>query len=666
MNKHLNWILLAILGPLLSAGMIPAEMVDDTMLMFVGEDLTVMTVASRRPESPETAPAIARVVHREEILRHGYQTLAELLAAEPGFYIATPARGSIPFLRGIPDGILLLYDGVPLNMDLTKTLHPLDRELSLHGIQQVEIVRGPGSVLWGSDAFAGVVNLVPLSGRNQPGVQIHAFGGSWNVRGARATWGQDAGHWHSLLAVSAAQETPYNNEYPVIQRISNQPPTTLNHKLDPSHYLEMTGNARFGDWLSLSGRLTDFRRRYKLQDVGTLSWPGQRQAPINYLKASASHLAGPSHWVLTGYYQHIRYSVTDVDLSRSQENNLFYTELLWDRRLWHKGLLTAGGSWRLNRVKGAFVSDNFLPEYLKPENTIFVPRVEQTDYENRIGSVFMQYRHHFRHLDAWVGGRVDDHSQYHTSASYSLGLNWPLSNTWRLKTAFGTAYRSPYSSQLFGGSAFDSERVSTLTLQLAWEPSPRQHIALTGFYSRLSDHIQEDPYGGLSQPSSQSITGAELEARVELLPELTLFGNLTALNAWGPPEKYRAFKYAFLRPDGTRVDVYDTWETPFNTGPGLMARLGSIWRPNPDVTITLEASKTAKVPYRYAQNSVSGYYHQPLLANLTLRFQNIIAEHTEIIIRGRNLLDQRYQVPGMYGPEPGIPFTALIELGYGF
>ena len=75
--------LLLILCASVSSGMASeqpqSDSADDTMLMFVGEADPVVTVASLNPEDPTTAPAIVNVVSREEILRRGYRTLAELL-----------------------------------------------------------------------------------------------------------------------------------------------------------------------------------------------------------------------------------------------------------------------------------------------------------------------------------------------------------------------------------------------------------------------------------------------------------------------------------------------------------------------------------------------------------------------------------------------------------
>ena len=126
-----------------SGGVVPAE--DDTVLMFVGEDIEVLSIASRREEGAWQAPAVARVITRKDLWKQGVKTLSQALEMTPGFYMAQKEWGSEAYLRGIPDSTLLLYDTVvPMGSDVTKSLQPLDYELSLAPVKRVEIVRGPG------------------------------------------------------------------------------------------------------------------------------------------------------------------------------------------------------------------------------------------------------------------------------------------------------------------------------------------------------------------------------------------------------------------------------------------------------------------------------------------------------------------------------------------
>ncbi len=179
---------------------------DDTMLMFVGEDLDMLTIASRREESASQAPAVARVISREEFKTDGSFTLAQALDRTPGFYMARQEWGTKPYLRGIPDSVLFLYDTVPLLSDMTKSVHPLDEELSLAPVKRIEIIRGPGSVLWGPDAFAGIVNVVPLTGRDVNGVETGAYyGHPGDARGFHINAGHDAGLWDAFVSISGRE-----------------------------------------------------------------------------------------------------------------------------------------------------------------------------------------------------------------------------------------------------------------------------------------------------------------------------------------------------------------------------------------------------------------------------------------------------------------------------
>ncbi len=272
---------------------------DDTMLMFVGEAEPVVTVASLYPEAPTIAPAIVTVVSREEILRRGYRTLAELLADQPGFFVAAGGRGSVPYLRGLRDSVLFLYDGVPMTTDVTKSFAPLDREISLLSVERVEIVRGPGSVLWGPDAFAGVVNVVPMRGRQMTGAVVGGGAGNDELFEGHVGLGIAEGQWEGFLGFSGVQEEYHSPGY---MSWDEQQELIVDKDVDPSEFLELVGTLDYANWLHISGRWSDFTRRYTMRNADeTLVWDGEKKTPVNLLKISANKIYGPSHYSLTGY-----------------------------------------------------------------------------------------------------------------------------------------------------------------------------------------------------------------------------------------------------------------------------------------------------------------------------------------------------------------------------
>ncbi len=644
-------LLLAPLPALATEG----DSVDETMLMFVGEAEPVATVASRQPESPALAPALVNVVGREEIERMGYATLAELLADQPGFFFVPSGRGSAPYLRGLRDSVLFLYDGVPLTTDVTRNLAPLDQELSLAGVERVELVRGPGSVLWGPDAFAGVVNIVPSRGRQRPGPELALSAGSQPGQGASLNWGWVGGRSEAFALATGLRQRFSEPDYQAFAADGSAGTQTV----QPSEFGELAGSFQHGDWLSLTGRWSDFRRRYTMRDAGGLSWAGEKEAPVNLLKATASRVVGPSHYALSGFVQQTDYRLQDGDVERSQTSRASELSLLWDRRLLSRGLVTAGASWRQSSVEDAVVQDGFLPDFLAPAGSFFVPVVQQEDFSNDLASLFAQFRHQWGGTEWWLGGRLDDHSQYSSTLSYSLGLNRPLAETLRLKASFGNAFRSPYSSQLFGTTPFEPESIETASVQLAWNPSPGRLLELTLFASRVEEHRAEDPYGGLSLPASRELRGLELAVSLPLAASLRASGSL-ALSEGGGDERFRALRYTIIRPDGSREELYEQWNEPLDQGPGWLVNLGLGWRLGPGRDLSLSARTWGEVEYSYASGSRSGSYSAPLLLDLSYRRPGFLAGRDSFVARLENLLDQEYRLPDLYGPAAGPPLTASL------
>lgn len=133
-------------------------------------EATVTIHAEAQPVAVTRTPAPVRIVEAEELARLGSRTLAELLAVvQPGAVMASggPGTTASAFLNGtLSRNVVVLLDGLRLN-DPTATSPDLGA-LSLVGIARVELVLGPASVLYGSEAIGGVIALTSL-GRGAEG-----------------------------------------------------------------------------------------------------------------------------------------------------------------------------------------------------------------------------------------------------------------------------------------------------------------------------------------------------------------------------------------------------------------------------------------------------------------------------------------------------------------
>lgn len=646
-----------------------------TMLMFVGEDIEVLSIASRREESAWAAPAIARVLTRRELRERGIDTLGQALDTLPGFHMARREWGTLPYLRGVPNSILFLYDAVPVMSDVRKSLHPLDRELSLAPVKRIEIIRGPGSVLWGPDAFGGIVNIVPLTGRDLDGFETGAlFGAPGDDHRAFLNYGFAHGSWDAFFSLTGRRVRENDDVVDVLRFFGDKsepvPPEDRFGRATPGDARYVDGMVRIArdDWLTLTARIAESRRPYAMHyDPAGLSWREEQRTPTGFLKLEARKDLGVDGAVRFMGSRNWLVSETEViDRTLRHREDTSYAEILYDRSLFlGDALFTGGVSWRHKRIRNAPVWDGYLPEFLKPENELLLPVITEESYETRLWSFFTQYRHKIgSNLDLWGGLRFDHHDSYRDHVSYNLGGAWSPFPAWMVKLLYGNAYRTPFARQLLGEGDPDMEEIQSLNLQVAWEPDPRMELSLTGFASRINHHILEDPYAGLSEPNRQDIQGLEVEARLRPHSSLSLEAGLTLLDNSGPNETYRYNDFTFIRPDGTVERNFVDLDYPYDLGADILFNLTALWRPLDQWTlhgraswfssrdqVALSEGEFVTIPASSDWRLDAGFLVEDIFAS-GLDFSGTI----------RNLTDRRTETPGTYGLIEGEGIDGLFML----
>jgi outer membrane receptor protein involved in Fe transport len=643
----------------------------DTSLLFVGEDLSVLTIASRRAEPAKQAPAVARVITKEDLERNGVRTLGEALSMLPGFYMSPREWGTQPYLRGVSNSILFLYDSVPLTSDNTKTINPLDEELSLGPIERIEVIRGPGSVLWGPDAFAGIVNIVPKQGRDLDGMELNLRGGTPNHEADfNINWGKNAGLWEAFLSLSATRLKPIQNKYNVVRFEGDEsgpvpPGERLGHsEVDDSKYLEAVLNFSWQDWLHISGRWSDAERNYVMGEPETdLSWAGKRESPFRFVRLEMERPMDHSDLRFNAYYNELDYKEEEIDLSWNPKSHVSFVEILYDRELWGtKGLFTVGASYRYNKVTDAIVRKDSLSDYLKPENTLFTPSIEEEDFNTSLGSVFGQVRHHWNHLDAWLGLRLDDHSQYNQAISHNMGISWFPRPSWYLKLLYGSAYRTPYNQEMIGRKDLDPEQIQNLSMNFTWHPSLSFRLSATAFWNEIRHHIQEEPYGGFSKPGTEDIYGTEFDISWQLSHSLRFWGNATVLSQNGDDEEYKVLDFIFIRPDRTKEEHYSSWETPFDTGPKNLFNVGLLWGPLDRLDFSVRLQYADFRTYYYQKGDWYYSTSPTWIFDTAVTARDVLFQNLDIQLALKNVFNRHYKVPGTYSPIDAAPFEAYLGL----
>lgn len=190
----------------------------------------VVVTGSRTERPLGEAPVATEVISREQIEESGARDLAELLEERPGLYMTRSVAGAGPQLQGLPsDYTLILVDGVRVPGRISGVID-LSRFAS-ENIERVEIVRGAGSALYGSDAIAGVINIITRKARRPveltgsanlgPYGRMDVTGGvgteqrDWSVR---VTGGRHASDGYDLDPSNAATTQSAFEQYDVGQR----------------------------------------------------------------------------------------------------------------------------------------------------------------------------------------------------------------------------------------------------------------------------------------------------------------------------------------------------------------------------------------------------------------------------------------------------------------
>lgn len=244
-----------------------AENPDHILNLSLEELLSVkidtVFAASKFTEKLTDAPSSVTIMTRDEIARFGYRTLADILRAVRGFDVTYDRNYSHAGVRGFTSNddygsrTLLLVDGHRMNDPIYDTAAVgTDGFVDVDLIERVEVIRGPGSALYGSNAFFGIINVITRSGGSVNGVEAAAGGGSFGSYRARLTLGKKLpnGLEYLLSATTYASDGPaqlFYKEY-------NAPETSngiASHQ-DGDRFWSVFGKASYGDFALQGGYVT--------------------------------------------------------------------------------------------------------------------------------------------------------------------------------------------------------------------------------------------------------------------------------------------------------------------------------------------------------------------------------------------------------------------------
>ncbi|MCP4701822.1 MAG: TonB-dependent receptor [Gammaproteobacteria bacterium] len=505
-------------------------------------------VASKNEETTADAPSSVTVFTHHEIRNMGITALGELLDFVPGYQSFRLAlngdsqgfqvRGS-PLLPVFSRDVLVLVDGRRLNGSHSGGAVLYNAHINTDNIEQVEIIRGPGSALYGSNAFLGVINIITDSNRNEAMLRL----GTQARKEALLNTSYGKGDWHTAVFVRSFAD---NGE--IYHGLTERSGRTGSARDEQRGW---DGNAllRYKN-LELRLRHTarnsnDFLDSEYLGDNG-INTSENRQSSVNlacrwepgedwkaeirggYTLSKLYFLSAAGTQTETGYPELFGLSL---------ENDAFNLDLdlSWNpapEASWRAGFTYENTGNTDNALIAADAAGQAL--WLRGDNGF----TENRDRD--IIGIYLQHQRFLRtDLKLVAGLRYDDYSDFGASFNPRTALIYTTPWDGRLKLMYGEAFRAPSIADISlklsnsqGNPNLDPEKAASLELAYV-HTRPWGQVTLTGFQNEITDIIavEADEQGifGVSNKDGLTRRGLELEARWKLADSLMLRGTYSRI-----------------------------------------------------------------------------------------------------------------------------------------
>ncbi|HWO89653.1 MAG TPA: TonB-dependent receptor [Gemmatimonadales bacterium] len=505
--------------------------------------LRELVVTATRIEQPREQVASAVTVLWADALRErGVSTVADALRGVPSLNVVqTASLGGLTalFVRGAEsDHVRVLVDGVPLNqpggaVDLAN--------LTLDNVERIEIVRGPASVLYGSDAVGGVVQIITRRGagvrgslpRFEVGMRAGAFrsvpdsAASAETRGVTTVDGSLTGASGPVSYSAAVSRTVAGGLYAYNSRYRNTTSSGQVALVQGGADGRLTWRRTVANYhypTDGAGQLVD-RNQFTVGDGSVLGFDAgyelSRRLEARLLlgwRDQNDSIENPEDNAGEGWWRFITES----------ERRSADLRLNW--RAGGSAVVTLGGVVEGQKGRTRFESDG-----------PFGPFASATSFRRTNRAGYAQLVATRGRASAQLGARLEDNQAFGTFATYRIGGTWRLTDVVRLRLSHGIAFKEPQLAENYstgftrGNPDLRPERSRSVDAGVELRSrSGRASVEAGVFHQRFRDLIAYDPAAADPAPNYVNVVGAwargaELRGDVELRPGLMLSGNATLL-----------------------------------------------------------------------------------------------------------------------------------------
>jgi iron complex outermembrane receptor protein len=561
---------------------------DDDILLMLSGDEQLVSIATGTPQPVSKAPSVATVITAADIKATGATDLSEVLETVPGLHVSRsdflwkPLYSIRGILTQINPEVLVMLNGIPMTTGLYGDRGRLMAGFPLEHIARIEVIRGPGSALYGAEAVSGVINIVTKTAKEIDGTEFGLRAGSfetydgWVQHGGRLGEAEVAaylrlGHTDGFhRTIEADAQTALDSAFGT--HASNAP--------GPIN----TGYDSIDARLDLSYDKWRFRTGYIGRPNNHALGPGVADA-LDPISKGDAHYANADltwhdakfseNWDVMAQASYYDIAETNSDVTLFPAGSALPLPLPggtgstigmvgrpqdWERqeRLnlsalyggFEKHKLRVGAGYNVDDVYKTTETKNFtfagnVPVCINLECSM----VTATQANGLIFQAPHLRRSHYAYAqDEWgfapdwhltAGLRHDRYSDFGGTTNPRLAVVWDTAYNLTTKLMFGRAFRAPTFVEFYninnpvslGNADLKPETINTTELAFAWQAQPNIRTGLNLFHYRMKDVIRfvanSDPTTGntAQNAGNQRGNGLELEFAWDATTNVRLLGN---------------------------------------------------------------------------------------------------------------------------------------------
>lgn len=562
MNKLQKQVLCSLLGSAILMGLPAASSAEETGSQEFSLDEYVVT-ASRVPVKQNEIAANVTVITRDEIERSGFTDVPDILKKN-NINMEYTRSAAVPVLNG-DDRVLILVDGRKMGWNhliISGNDHAgfNPNLLGVDNIERIEIVRGPASSLYGSEAVGGVINIITRKANSTQTTASTEFG-SWGSR--RYSFTTQGKNDDISYMVTAEKKEQDNLEY-------KDPRTGQIKTLDQTYFDQEQVTVRldkdFSSDRSLSLQFDHTNGEYGFG--GILKSTGEVEHPDGYTTSKSNNIALTYQWgkdrgandlfrFYHNEYESTSYSSLDDDVALTSNG------INWQQ------------SWNINETNSLVSGVDWRQEKL--EDHVSINKAVTTS------ALFLEDRWKLPH--SWTlsaGTRYDNHSHYGGKFTSRVSANREINSATNVYASWGQYVKNPTIAQMYsntqwmkGNPDLQPETGETTMIGINSELGNGVNLQASAYHSRIKDTIDwawkdwngtgsGTEYTKYINIDDEERTGFDIDLSKQLSPQWNVSGGYSYVKIESTSARDATVANRNSQPNGYRLNIeydQDKWNS---------------------------------------------------------------------------------------------------------